>query len=367
MNFPRDPNRPRPIEPVNGPVFRPDLLLVGGSGRNSGKTELACRIIARHAPSEPVVGLKVTTVERTDGHCPHGGEGCGVCSSLDRPWIVTREMDSESPKDTCRMLASGARRVHWLRSLRSELVGGATELLENVQPGWVGVGESTSLRQVVEPGLFILVESTESAGLKPSARTVAHLADRVVASDGRSFDLELDRISVVDGRWVLRRDAWAVVTATDDGRPGADLAIGRTRASLEPEFDRVLVGAEDHGRARAGVPWTAEPGPPPEWFLVTPPLAHGVPPGLVSALFRQRMAADVVVATFCELGRETGLALCRRERLREVIAAGVWSVDALRTLGDARRSLSLQWETPDLVATQDPRSTAIQRAVAEAR
>jgi hypothetical protein len=366
MNFPRDPNRPKPIEPVNGPVFRPDLLLVGGSGRNSGKTELACRIIARHAPSQPVVGLKVTTVERTDGHCPHGGEGCGVCSSLDRPWIVTREMDSESPKDTCRMLASGARRVHWLRSLRSELVGGATELLEYVPPGWVGVGESTSLRQVVEPGLFILVESTESAGLKPSARAVAHLVDRVVVSDGCSFDLELDRISVVNGRWVLRRDAWAVVTATDDGRPGADLAIGRTRTSLEPEFDRVLVGAEDHGRTRAGVPWTAESGPPPEWFLVTPPLANGVPPGLVGAMFRQRTAADVVVATFREMAGEADLALCRRALVPEVMAAVRWGVDALPTLGDRCTGRRLRWDSGQLVAAPNPRSAATQRAAAEA-
>jgi len=367
MNCPRDPNRPRPIEPVNGPVFRPDLLLVGGSGRNSGKTELACRIIARHAPSEPVVGLKVTTVDRTDGHCPHGGDGCGVCSSLEVPWIVSEELDRRSTKDTCRMLASGARRVLWLRSLRSELAGGATELLDRVPPGWVAVGESTSLRGCVEPGLFLLVRGPESNGTKASARAVAHMADHVVVSDGRSLGLQLDRISVVDGRWVLRREACAVVIGTDDGRPGTDRAVRRTRASLEPEFDRVLVGTEDHVCARATVPRTGVFDPPQEWYLVTPPLVHGVPPGLVNALFRQRSAADVVVATFRELCGETGLVLCRRELLREVIATGVWSVDALRALGDDRGGRALRWEPPDPFATQESRSAAMQRAVAEAR
>jgi len=342
---------------------RPDLLVIGGMGRNSGKTELACRLIARAGATMPVAGLKVTTVERTDGHCPHGGAGCGVCSSLDRPWIVSRELDRRSPKDTCRMLASGARRVYWLRALRSELRGGVAELLSHVPSGWLVVCESTSLRQLVEPGLFLLVRGADSDGAKASARSVAHLADRVVASDRRSFDLELGRISVVDGRWVLRREGCAMVIGGEDRRSEA---LHRTCASLEAQFDRVLAGPGDRGPGRVSVPPVDLSGPPEEWCLVTSPLADGVPPGLVNALFRRTPEADVVVATTCPEGPGAPLALCRRALLPEVVTAREQGLGAVRALGDRCTVAELRWSATRPVARPQPMSAAAQRAVAEA-
>lgn len=329
----------------DGRRYRPDLLVIGATGRSSGKTELACQLISRQVDSTPVVGLKVTIVERADGSCPHGRAGCGICSSLSEPWIVSRELDRESPKDTCRMLASGARRVYWLRVLRSELADGAADLLTRVPSGWLGVCESNSLREFVEPGLFLMVRGAESTRAKPSARAVAHLADRVVVSDGRSFDLDLDRISVVDGQWVLRREACAFVVDDAGGRHQADLsaALRRTRTSLEPQFARVVVGPGTAGRRTQ---WGAEPVPaglPHEWCLVTPPMAGGVPPGVVNALFRRRAEADVVVAVTRSEGRDAYLALCRRRLLPEVIAAVGRGVGAVTALGDrcATRELRL--------------------------
>jgi hypothetical protein len=316
---------------LDGRPHRPELLVIGATSRNSGKTELACRLIERHAASVPVVGLKVTTVERTDGHCPHGGEGCGICSSLTQPWILSREVDPESPKDTCRMLASGARDVYWLRALRSELSGGIADLLARIPSGWVAVCESTSLREVVEPGLFLLVRAAGSDRAKPSARAVAHLAEQVVVSDGRSFDFDLDRISVVDGQWVLRREACAVVI--DDARR-AD-AVRRTRESLEPQFDRVVVG-----------PGPAATSDPEEtWCLVTPPVAGGVPPGLVNAMFRRRAEVDVVVAGTRSEGRDVRLALCRRRLLPEVIAGLDQGPGAVAALVDRCTIRELRAET----------------------
>lgn len=360
--------QPQPPEAAHAAQVRPDLLMVGGTGRNSGKTELACRLIARHAPSMGVVGLKVTTVERTDRHCPHGGNGCGVCSSLSRPWIVTREIDRESRKDSCRMLASGARRVYWLRVLRSELAGGAADLLAHIPPGWIGVCESTSLRQLVEPGLFLLVRGANGDGDKASARAVAHLADRVVVSDGRSFDLELDRISVVDGRWVLRREGCAVVIGDADARTGADrgVALHHTRASLEPQFDRVVVGPEDPEHGRVAVPPAELSGPPEAWCLVTPPLADGVPPGLVNALFRHGSGLDVVVAAARSGSPDVWLALCRRALLPEVVAARGWDVGAVRALSDRWKVGQLQWQAPGSNGGSDGIPASARRPVAEA-
>jgi hypothetical protein len=335
VDDPNDAEAGRLPYAVDDRLDRPDLLVIGATGRNVGKTELACRLIRRLAGATPVVGLKVTTVERDDGRCPHGDGGCRACASLGEPWAVSRETDPEAPKDTSRLLASGARRVYWLRVLRSEMAGGAAELLSRLPPGWVAVCESNGLVGVVEPGLFLLVRAAGSTRAKPSAVAVAHLADRVVVSDGRSFDLDLDRVSVVDGQWALRRDAWAVVVDGADGRREADrtVALRRTRASLEPQFDRVVVVPGPAVRSVSGEPATAPPGLPDAWCLVTPAVAAGVPPGLVNAMFRRRAEADVVLATTRSEDREVDLALCRLELLDEVTAAVAGGSGAGAALG----------------------------------
>lgn len=351
---------------VDGRLDRPDLLVVGGAGRNCGKTELASRLVARHARSVPVVGLKVTTVDRGDGHCPHGADGCGACSSLDEPWIVSRELDRSSDKDTSRLLASGARRVYWLRVLRSELADGAADLLSRLPSGWLGVGESSSLVSVVEPGLFLLVRAAGSTRAKPSARAAAHLADGVVVSNGRSFDLELDRISVVDGQWALRREGCAIVIdgADDLGRADRGAALRRTLASLAPQFDRVVVRPGTAGWHAAPEPAAALPDRPEAWAMVTPPVAGGIPPGLVNAMFRRRAGVDAVVATIRSAGRNAHLALCRRELLPEAVAAVGRGADAAVALGARCAVRELRPESRELGAGIGQLPVAARRAAA---
>lgn len=348
---------PAVVATLDGRHYRPDLLVIGAAGRSSGKTELACRLIGRHAASAPIVGLKVTTVERADGSCPRGGDGCGTCSSLGVPWIVTREVDRRSPKDTSRLLSGGARRVYWLRVLRSKMAGGAADLLARIPSRWIAVCESNSLLEVVEPGLFLLVRAAGSTGTKPSARAVAHLADQMVVSDGRSFDLDLDRISVVDGQWALRREASAVVIDAAWGGPDRTAALHRTRASLELQFARVVDGrgsAGDLADLRA------------EWCLVTQPMVHGVPPGVVNALYRRRANAEVVAAVIRSEGRDVHLGLCRRRLLPEVIAAVGRGPGAMAALGGCRvvRELRLDaagsgsaLERPQVCPQEAPRPT----------
>ena len=43
----------------------------------------------------------------------------------------------------------------------------------------------------------------EAGVWKSSARLVKKYADTIVISDGSSFDLDLDRIKLIDGKWAL--------------------------------------------------------------------------------------------------------------------------------------------------------------------
>jgi hypothetical protein len=308
----------RPADDAGARLFRPEMLMIGATGRNTGKTELACQIIRTNAAQTPIAALKVTTVVRTDGSCPRGGTGCGVCSSLGEPWCVTREVDTDTDKDTSRLLESGAREAYWLRVRESALADGAAALVAHVPDGWVSVCESNSLRRVVEPGLFLQVQAAREPTVKTSARAVASLADRVVVSDGSAFDLALDRISLLDGHWALRRDACAVAFA--DARRLPSLV-----ASLRAQFTQVEAVAvadelgDDWDLVRALA--AALPRSLHEWCLVASGGARSVPAGLVNALFRRRDGVDAVVARHPSDGPGFRLCLVHRGLLPRIIAA----------------------------------------------
>ena len=235
------------------------MLMIGSAETSAGKTELACALIKKFSRDRDIVGIKVTTIKAKDGRCPRGGRGCGVCSSLDGDFAITEETasscDGVADKDTRRLLAAGARRGFWLRAMKAQLLGGATALLDIIGPGAVSVCESNSLRQVVEPGLFLMVKAGSSKKWKGSAEDVKKYADKIVVSGDGSFDLDIGRIRLVGGKWTMMEDATAIIMAGgDSSRMGADKSMlsvkGRPMIELIAEqlcgtFGQVLISAGD--------------------------------------------------------------------------------------------------------------------------
>jgi len=231
------------------------MLMIGSSGSNVGKTELTCRLLQKLGGTREIIGVKVTTIASTDQPCPRGGQGCGVCSAMEGKYQITEETDRASGKDTGRLLAAGATRVYWLRVRRKHLHQGWAALAEIVGHDAVLICESNSLRQVVQPGLFVIVESSDHESWKASARQVRRDADRIVTSNGDSFDLDLERIQLAGTRWVLREDATAIVMAGGRShRMGTDKSMlpikGRPMVEhicqqLRGTFTKVLISAND--------------------------------------------------------------------------------------------------------------------------
>jgi molybdopterin-guanine dinucleotide biosynthesis protein A len=240
-----------------------NMLMIGSAGANVGKTELACAIIRNFCKSNPLIGIKVTTIQAKDGQCPRGGAGCGVCSSIDGNFLVTEETDRTSGKDTARLLSAGAGRVFWLRVIRAHLDEGLASLLDVTGPDATLICESNSLRKVVEPGLFLMVTSAGGRPWKESASQVGEFADRIVTARGGDFDL--DRVKLVDGKWAIRAEATVIIMAGGQStRMGQDKSMlpvnGRPMIKhicdkLSPHFEQVIVSADDASRyAFLGVP-----------------------------------------------------------------------------------------------------------------
>jgi molybdopterin-guanine dinucleotide biosynthesis protein A/nucleoside-triphosphatase THEP1 len=231
------------------------MLMIGSASTNVGKTELACALLERFSKKQNIVGIKVTTIKDKDGQCPRGGEGCGVCSSLDGNFCITEEFNKNSGKDTSRLLAAGAGRVFWIQVLKDHLLEAITALLDTIGPEAISICESNSLRQVIEPGLFLMVRNNDSDFRKSSARSVRKYADRIVVSDGNSFNLDLGRIKLADGKWALMEKATAIIMAGGSStRMGTDKSmlpiegrpiIERICERLSTCFEQILISADN--------------------------------------------------------------------------------------------------------------------------
>jgi molybdopterin-guanine dinucleotide biosynthesis protein A len=231
------------------------MLMIGSAGANVGKTELACALIKKIGKTTDITGIKVTTISAKDGQCPRGGQGCGVCTSVDGDFDIMEETDSNSEKDTSRLLAAGAKRVFWLRVMKQRLKEGLACLLEIIGPDAVSICESNSLRQVAEPGLFLMVKGRDSKTWKSSARDVKKHADRIVVAGPGGFDSDLDRIKLVSGKWALQEQATAIIMAGGDSRRmGIDKSmllikdkpiIQHICDQLRGTFSQILISTDD--------------------------------------------------------------------------------------------------------------------------
>jgi molybdenum cofactor guanylyltransferase len=236
-------------------IKAPGMLMIGAVDRNAGKTKFACSLITKFSSQCDIIGIKVTTIEKAGSSCPRGISDCNVCSSLEGNFYITEETDSQADKDTCRMLASGARRVFWLRVLKAHLEEAIAALLDIIGNDAVSVCESTSLRKVVEPGLFVMVKSRGGKSCKASARNVISCADRIILFDGDGFDIDSNDIKLKEGRWVAKIKATAIILAGGDSvRMGRDKSmllfegqpiIKHIMNQLRPHFNQILISSND--------------------------------------------------------------------------------------------------------------------------
>jgi hypothetical protein len=174
------------------------LIVIGGTGRNVGKTEFVCTLIEKFSSQLPVYALKVSAIS-PDEEIFHGTH------SEDEPnFHLFEEIRLTTEKDTSRMLRAGATRVFYLRSDDSRIQAGFIDFLQHIPENALVVCESNSLGQFVKPALAIVVKSVNGP-VKPRAIALLESADLIVVSDGISGFPELESLGYSEtGGWELQ-------------------------------------------------------------------------------------------------------------------------------------------------------------------
>jgi molybdenum cofactor guanylyltransferase len=235
----------------------PGWLVIGATGRNSGKSDLACAVIARLHQAYPIVGVKVTTIAGEERTCPRGGEGCGACRGLEGEFEIRDERGDQPGKDTTRMLEAGARHAFWVRSRSGGLRAALAALSPRLGRGTLVVAESNSLVAEAKPDLFLMVSPAGAIAVKPTARIVLPFAQRVVVSRDRAFDLDPRHLAVVDGEWHLAEASAVILAGGASSRMGRDKSlvlvdgkplIQRVFEQLSRRFDDILISTNEKER-----------------------------------------------------------------------------------------------------------------------
>jgi hypothetical protein len=174
----------------------PNILLIAGTGRNTGKTTIACAIIKKFSKTQPVTGLKIS---------PHfHGETEGLVNLYKgNDFNIYEEMSTSTRKDSSLMLKAGAVKVFYIETRDEQLKLAFETLMKIMDDDVPMVCESPGLGKLIDPGIFIIADNQKNKNQKPDILQLKAQADIWI----NDFELELgdliERIQFSDSSWRL--------------------------------------------------------------------------------------------------------------------------------------------------------------------
>lgn len=158
-----------------------NLLLISGTGQNSGKTTLACRLIAEFSKQFPVTAIKIS---------PHFHEPppqLPVIAAYEG-FVIYEEIQYGTGKDSSRFLYAGAKRVCFITAQREKQGEAMETLLEKIPATTPLICEAGGLHKYFKPALHIVTVSKN----KPPQKEIPQSADVMVEFDGVGFEPEVE-------------------------------------------------------------------------------------------------------------------------------------------------------------------------------
>jgi Ni2+-binding GTPase involved in maturation of urease and hydrogenase len=180
----------QPLRPMMSRV-----LLVCGSGRNTGKTVLAASIIRHFSASHRIAAIKISM---------HHHDHPGNLEMLEDEYGYKIFRDIEfSDKDSGRFLRAGAVPSLYIETTDQFLYQAFNKALNHCPPSALIVCESGGLIRVVRPGIMIFVQQEKE--LIPENKTfLRDQADLVVENGMGQHQMVISRIGTGQCEWVIQ-------------------------------------------------------------------------------------------------------------------------------------------------------------------
>lgn len=171
------------------------MLLISGSGQNTGKTTLVCQIIREFAAQVNLTGIKITNhFHPLTYEMPVLAEHAS--------YKIYREILKDQPKDSSRMLTAGAAQVFFVMAEKEYLKPMMVTLLNSLDEKTALICESGGIADYFKPGLHIHLTDTEVC----SIQNIPTGIDLEIKYDGKTFTPNPDRIVFENNIWRLNYD-----------------------------------------------------------------------------------------------------------------------------------------------------------------
>ena len=173
----------------------PQLLLVAGTGRNSGKTTLLCSVIRNICQSNKVTAIKIT---------PHFHQeySNGNTIAEEKGLFVMEEKQKEGGKDSSLMLGAGAEKAYFAMASEQKVLQAFRFIANLIPENHAVVCESGGLRHFIEPGLFLMMNRSDRTEFKTDTMQLKILADQWITFNGETLDFDPDTIQFSANKWI---------------------------------------------------------------------------------------------------------------------------------------------------------------------
>lgn len=163
-----------------------NMILIAGTDRNVGKTSLACELIRHFSSVHELVGIKISPHFHPKSHENE------LIHQSDH-FIICKEINTDSQKDSSRMLKAGAHKVYYIEA-DDKYVSDAFRIVASEINSRPIICESAALRKFVHPGIFIFVDKNLTSehykheDLKEKADFIVHTFENSINFRNIQFD-----------------------------------------------------------------------------------------------------------------------------------------------------------------------------------
>lgn len=177
-------------------------VLVGGTGRNIGKTTLAELLIDHLSNFGPVIGIKISNI-KPDGMKFHGTHQV----KSDENFYISEETNISGSKDSMRFLKAGAEKAFFIQTSDEFIQEAFQRMLQKLKGNEIVVCETNSLRNVMVPAVFFMIKGEGNHPSKGYVEKFFKMADYVVKSmDLKQFEKLSKSLVIKDNRIKLSGD-----------------------------------------------------------------------------------------------------------------------------------------------------------------